>query len=165
MDGNCSIYTLAGIPMLLSALRCLLIELNSGMLSQKEVVSPKKLAESTNDIHLIIRSYNLPEDLKISLRYLSELGNEIIHPTHKPTGTKNNTPSYLKIIREKGLLQSTGGSSDYIWISQLQSHKLFEWAFEQIASTVDLLLSQHEVRDYMANDISESYDRFRNVAF
>lgn len=33
VDGNCSIYTWAGIPMLFSALRCLLVELNEGSLT------------------------------------------------------------------------------------------------------------------------------------
>ncbi len=165
VDGNCSIYTLSGIPMLFSALRCLLVELNMGMHSQKQIVSSGNIATSANDVYLIVNNYKLPKDLKEELRYLAEIRNEIIHPSHMPTGTDDNTPLYLNIVKEKGLLQSTGGSSDYTWISQLQSHKLFQWAFEIIASTTDLLLKQHEVSKYIHDGISESYGRFRSVDF
>jgi len=126
-DGNCSIYTLSGIPMLFSAIRCLIIELNSSMYTRKIIVHIEDIAKSGNDIRLIIDNYKLPEDLKHDLQYLIELRNEIIHPSHKPAGTNNNVPSYLEGIQEKALLQSTGGSSDYTWISQLQSHKLFKF--------------------------------------
>jgi len=165
IDGNCSVYTLSGIPMLFSAIRCLMIELNSNMYSKIIIVSPEDLANSGNDIRLIINNYELPENLKNNLEYLIELRNEIIHPSHKPVGTNDNVPSYLKIIQKKGLLQSTGDSSDYIWVAQLQSHKLFEWSFEKIASMVDLLLKQHEVDEDISNDISKSYGKFREVAF
>ena len=159
-DKNCSVYTLAGIPMLLSALRCLLIELNSNMHSQMRIIPSEDLAKSANDIQLVIDNYKLHEDLKSNLKYLIELRHEIIHPSHKPTGTRNNTPSYLSAIREKGLLQSTGEPFDYIWTSQLLSHKLFRWAFEQITNTVKLLLSQHEVGEDIANGIYESYSKY-----
>ena len=163
IDGNCSIYAPSGIPMLFSALRCLLIELNSGMFSQERVIPSNRLANSPNDIHLILEFYELPEELKNRLRTLSEVRNEIIHPSHMPEVTKNNTPAYLSVLKENEILQSTGEDSDYIWISQLQSHRLFRWAFENISATVKLLLERHKVNVELANGILESYDRYKTM--
>lgn len=162
-DNNCSIYTAAGIPMLLSALRCLLIELNSDMYSNVKILCLDDLANSANDIKLVINNYDLSDSLKEDLMVFVELRNEIIHPSHKPTDTNNNTPSYLSSIRDKGLLQSTGEASDYVWISQLQSHRLFEWSFGRIADTVKLLLCKHKVQEDISKGIYESYIKYQRV--
>ncbi|MBI3045225.1 MAG: hypothetical protein HYY78_20620 [Betaproteobacteria bacterium] len=161
-DGNCSIYALAGVPLLFSALRCLLIELNAGM----HTASPPRqqvltdLASSPNDIKVILSHYSVPTDLQRRLELLVEVRHEIVHPAHRPGSDKHNTPAYLAPLRSAGLLQSTGSDSDYIWIGQLQSHKLFRWAFETVKLTVEILLTAHGVRGFMGDGLRASYSKY-----
>ncbi|MDB5531749.1 MAG: hypothetical protein JWO28_64 [Hyphomicrobiales bacterium] len=164
-DGNSSMYALAGIPILFSALRCLLIELN-GLLSAP---SPRTeqvlvaLANGANDVQTILKHYSVPVELQERLELLLEVRHKILHPAHRPGPEKHNTPSYLFTLRTAGLLQSTGRDVDYIWISQLQSHKLFRWAFETVRSTVDLLLNSHAVASIIADGFRDSYSRFEGL--
>lgn len=163
-DGNQSIYALAGIPMLFSALRCLLVELNDGFLSNghsnREVL--EKLAMQSNDVKVIVECYpQMPADLCADLKLLLEIRHEIIHPSHRPGPEKNNTPSYLFSLRLAGLLQSTERETDYTWMGQLQSHKLFRWAFDTVAQTVEVLLRAHD--SYALDGILESYSRYKAI--
>ncbi len=157
IDGNCSPYTLAGVPMLFSALRCLLIELNSGMWGEPHQAVLDDLAERFNDVKPIVKHYPIPEDLQRHLGLLLQVRHEILHPAHRPGGEADNTPGYLRPLRELKVLQSTGEETDYPWISQLKSHRLFEWSFETIRSTVDLLLREHHVEPSQARDLMASY--------
>ena len=63
-DGNCSVYALAGIPMLLSAMRCLLIELNADISLTGRVNHAllRDLASSSNDIKIILNHYPLRQN-------------------------------------------------------------------------------------------------------
>lgn len=137
-DGNVSIYTLAGIPMMFSALRALLIEANAGIYGNgKDENKLKVLAGPKNEIDFVIEYYSLPDDLSENISIVYEIRNEIVHPAHMPAGTKTETPDYLKILRDLDLLQ------DGVWLSQLQSHKLFIWAMEVIESTAKIILLEH----------------------
>ena len=60
-----------------------------------------------------------------------EIRNEIIHPVPLPTGTPDNWPDYLRRVKSKGLLSTTGKpNSDYVMLGQIASHKLFMWAID-----------------------------------
>jgi len=163
-DGNISPYTLAGIPMLFSAFRCLLIELNAGIgLSGKKQEILKTLAGSPNDIAVFVNSYQPTDDLRHDLELLYEVRNEIIHPSHLPAGTPLNTPNYLSALRERGLLQSADRpDSDYIWLSQLQSHRLFHWSFKVIEAAAIAVLK--DAPSWMADGYRESYGRYKGIA-
>jgi hypothetical protein len=166
VDGNCSIYTLAGIPILFSALRCLLIELNDGMLtdSPPNKTNLAKLAESANDVCAIAECYpTFPPELRGKLELLIHVRHEIIHPAHRPAAEKNNTPGYLVPLRKAGLLQSTGKDIDYVWLSQLQSHGLFQWAFDIVRNTIDALLRLHKVPSDVAAGILQAYSRYQTI--
>lgn len=166
VDGNCSVYTWAGIPMLFSALRCLLIELNSGMLtaSQPNAAILDKLAESPNDVCVIVECYpTFPPELREKLELLLDVRHEIIHPAHRPGPEKTNTPGYLVSLRTAGVLQSTGNEIDYTWLSQLQSHRLFQWAFDVMRNTADALLRIHNVPSYELIGILRSYSKYESV--
>lgn len=163
-DGNVSPYVLAGIPLLFSAFRCLLIELNamseqSG--GKQEILN--SLANSPNDISVFAESYQTAADLRQNLELLYEVRNEIIHPSHRPAGTPLNTPNYLAALRERGLLQSSGGAnSDYIWLDQLQSYRLFHWAFEVIEAAAIAALK--DAPSWMAEGYRESYGHYKDIA-
>jgi hypothetical protein len=163
-DGNCSIYALAGIPPLFSALRCLLIELNAGLFGDEVRESIlEELASTSNDIHVMVRLYPIPGELRRNLEILVQLRHEIVHPAHRPGPEPNNTPEYMSSLREAGLLQSTGKETDYTWISQLQSHRLFRWAFEVIRDTVVVLMQAHDVNDWIASWFVSTYSKYLTV--
>lgn len=160
-DGNCSVYALAGIPMLLSALRCLLLELNAGMYGPVEsgdILS--QLADKANDVQVVCSNSSVSSELQVRLAPLIEVRHEIVHPAHRPGMEPSNTPTYLKALRDAGLLQSTGTEADYDWLAQLQSHRLFGWAFETVRMTVDVLLAKHVMPPFVAEGLRSSYSRF-----
>jgi hypothetical protein len=163
-DGNVCPYVLAGIPMLLAAVRCLLIELASGMFGNTHDQSRlKALATSDNDIEYAISRYPVPKALAEDMRLLVQIRHELLHPSHRPSGTPDNTPSYLEDLRQRNLLQSTGKIPDYVWIDQLKSHRLFRWACITVEELVDILLTSHSVATNTAEDIRGSYRAIRTV--
>ena len=151
-DGNFSPYTLAGVPTLLAAFRCLLIEVNDGVLT--DLVSREdalaSLAKSRNEISFLEDWYTIPAELLADLRLLQEVRNEIVHPSHRPGPEADNTPTYLRSLKDRGLLQSTGKEADYIWIGQLQSHRLFRWAWQQLDEAVNIVLREHGAVAHLA---------------
>lgn len=165
IDGNSSIYTLAGIPVLFSALRCLLVELNSGIFGNlaDDRQALDELANSASEVRLIVRRYELPDAIRGRLALLEQVRHEILHPAHRPGEEESGTPAYLNTLKEQGLLQTTGHESDYTWITQLQSHKLFRWAFETIAETVMLLLQRHSASAFALQGLAQTYGRFRSL--
>jgi len=98
-------------------------------------------------------------------KLLYEVRNEIIHPTHMPSGTLNNTPSSMSILREMNLLNSTMKSdSDYIWIDQLKSHKLFYWAFSVIEEVVTVILRKHySIEDNWYSEHLKTYATYKMI--
>ncbi len=163
VDGNCSMYALAGIPMLFSALRCLLIELNAGTMYTGTLVSPEvqqELAATGSDVRFILQHYSVPLDLRNRLQLLEQIRHEILHPSHRPSGDAGNTPVYLRQLRDEHLLQSTGKDTDYIWLEQLKSHRLFRWAFETVRETAELLLQTHEVQPFITSLLLASYAQY-----
>lgn len=165
IDGNCSPYPLAGIPILCSTLRALLIEGNSGMYGAgKNLDLLSKLAGSVNEIAIFSEQYSISRSLREQLTLLSEVRNEIVHPSHMPVGTSHGTPSYLILLRKSGLLQSTGCEvGDYTWIAQLQSHRLFEHAFKTVEESASIILERHHVSVESRSSHIESYARYKSV--
>src|SRR5206468_5175226 len=141
----CSPYALSGLPILLSALRAMLIEANSGMhgLGQNGNAL-KELGATANEGLLLAKKYGLSEEQSSRLSLLYEVRNEIVHPAHMPAGTPHGTPVGMLRLRELGLLQSTSNDNgDYTWISQVQSHRLFRWAFSVIEEVATIILKEH----------------------
>src|SRR5574341_74851 len=159
LDGNCSVYALAGIPMLLSALRCLLIELNSDLwlTGRANQALLADLATSSSDIRVILTHYTILPELRERLELLVQVRHEILHPAHRPSGDTGNTPAYLQPLREASLLQSTGEKADYIWLEQLKSHRLFRWAFQTVRETVAILVEAHQLPVFAAAGLIASY--------
>jgi len=163
-DGNVSLYPLAGIPLLVSTLRAVLIEANAGMYGlDGSATDMSHLAQDPNEVKFICDKYLVNQStLAENLTVLYEVRNEIVHPAHKPAGTKDNTPINMAQLRERGLLQSTGkADADYTWIEQLQSHRLFRWSFETVGQIAEQVLTQHCAFDHISSSRIESYQRYR----
>ncbi len=152
--------------MLWSALRCLLLELNAGLyvwnFRQENRKVLAAMAGTASDLQVIIEHYPILEPLASELHVLYEVRHEIVHPATRPGPEADHTPAYLRTLRERGLLMSTRQETDYAWISQLQSHRLFRWAFETVADTVDVLLAHHDVpHEHMP--IRDTYREYRTI--
>ena len=163
-DGNVSPYPLAGVPLLFSALRALLIECNSGMFGKALAgnASLHRLCNDANELPLLREQYRFTNE---HLPLLYEVRNEIVHPAHRPVGTENNTPPYIVPLREFGVLQSRGegSESDYGWSAQLQSHKLFRWACEQVAHAAACVIDAHHSDVEFAELHKTTCFRFRQL--
>jgi hypothetical protein len=133
-DGNLSPYTLAAIPMLFSAVRCFAIEYENYF---SENVDALEKLKTGSDFAAILDIYKIQGSLLHEASLLWEIRNEIIHPVHRPTGTKDNWPDSLREIKDMGLLQSSGSPDhDYIMMAQLESHRLFGYACGVIREVV-----------------------------
>ena len=150
--------------MLFSALRCLLIELNDGMYGGPiRTGILRELADSGNDVGVLVEHYPIPAELQHQLQLLLQIRHEILHPSHRPSGEKSNTPAYLQPLRDERLLQSTEQESDHIWLAQLQSHKLFTWAFETVRYTVDILIRDHAMTGLASDGLQASYSEYETL--
>jgi hypothetical protein len=125
-DQNCSGFVYAGMPLLLSAVHSFIIEYE-GMLNLQPL---SHALTAPNGLAVLLESrYCVSGDLLDDLRDMIEIRNEIIHPVPLPVGTPDNWPDYLRHVKERGLLCTTGDpNADFIMFSQIRSHKLFQWA-------------------------------------
>jgi hypothetical protein len=157
IDGNCSSHALAGIPMLFAALRALLIEVNAGPPGSTR--NDTALAQLDGpDLPVLFTHYEIPSDLRTNLELLHEVRNEIVHPTHIAGLTPHGTPAYLSVLRQSRLLQSTGNDqADYAWISQLKSHALFGFTFDNIETAARIILTKHQADEELREFQLESY--------
>ena len=147
-DGNASAYAYAGIPLLFSALRAFLIECNSGIYGDAaDAEALSILAEAPNELGLLRKKYLLDGTLLENVCLLYEVRNEISHPSPRPTGTKDSTPDYLRSLKKLGVLQTTGKENrDYVWMHQLQSHRLFGYTFRKIIELLEKIIENHTLR-------------------
>jgi hypothetical protein len=124
-DKNHSRFVYAGIPLLLAAVWSFAIEYEGSM-----NVGPVRTNLATDPLVKVLKTqYNVSGSLLEDLQDLVEIRNEILHPVPLPTGTPDNWPNYLRRVKLKGLLSSTGvPNADYIMLSQIASHRLFVWA-------------------------------------
>lgn len=126
-DKNNSRFVYAGIPLLLAAVWSFAIEyegiMNLGLVPTELSAEPL--------VSVLETRYNVSGKLLEDLRDLVELRNEILHPVPLPTGTPDNWPDYLRRVKWKGLLSSTGDpNADFIMFGQIASHRLFAWAVD-----------------------------------
>jgi hypothetical protein len=123
IDGNWSRYVYAGLPMLLAALQAFVVEYERMSYPGR---TSKILDINSSEFKT---TYRIDGPLLQDFEALSELRNEIIHPAHLPTGSKDNWPDYLRHVKSAGLLNTTNDpDSDYTMFPQMGSHKLFTWA-------------------------------------
>jgi len=155
-DGNCSRFAYCGIPMLLSAIRCLVIEYESFRELKSDIL--EKMT-GTGDLLSVLDHYNVPEPLRTEVHELIEIRNEIIHPAHLPSGTPDNWPNYLRGIKERGLLQSSGNpSADYILLDQIASHRLFTWACRVTRDLAKIIIESSSEKAESFRGFVDSYE-------
>ena len=159
-------YVFAGLPILFAALRALLIECNSGIYGgDRSPAVLEELAKAPNELNVLRSTYAVPTELAEDLALLYEIRNEVVHPSHRPTGTPDLTPEYLRSLKTRGYLVTTGvADADYTWLAQLQSHALFRFSFTLIEQTAKLILERHRVQSsgFCCLNLA-SYHRFKEV--
>lgn len=154
-DKNHSRFVYAGLPLLLAAAWSFAIEYES-MLALGSL--PPEL--STNSlVDLMQNRFGVAGDLLRDLRDLMEIRNEILHPVPLPTGTRDNWPDYLRHIKQKGLLTTSGDSkSDYLMLPQIASHRLFRWA-------VDVTKELYRAIVFSNNEKAQMFHRYLEPNF
>jgi hypothetical protein len=156
LDGNCSPYTLSAIPLLMSSIRCLVVEYAS--FPPVDSVVLKALTKPA-DFEMVLDHYGIEGPLRTDALLLQETRNEIVHPAHRPSGTQDNWPDYLRTLKERGLLQSTGSSkSDYIFFSQIQSHRLLIWSWQTVRDIAERILRSDLAKAPVLGDFLGNYD-------
>jgi hypothetical protein len=142
-DKNHSRYVYAGIPLLLAAVQSFAVEYE-GMLSLEPL--PTELSADSL-ARLMETRYGVSGSNLEDLRDLIEIRNEIIHPVPLPAGTADNWPAYLRRIKQKGLLSSTGKpDSDYIMLGQIASHRLFKWAIAVTKNLYAVIIASNSAK-------------------
>jgi len=142
--------------MLLSSIRCLVVEYAS---YPPVDASTLRALTKPADFAMILKRYGIEDPLRSDALLLEEVRNEIIHPAHRASGTPDNWPDYLRALKERGLLQSTGRShSDYIFFSQLQSHRLFSWSWQITRDIVKRILESDPKKVVALGGFLMNYD-------
>jgi hypothetical protein len=146
--------------MLLSSLRCLAVEYASFLPFDADALD--ELA-APDDFGKMLTRYRVEEPLRSEALLLQEVRNEIIHPVHRPTGTSDNCPDYLRPLKSQGLLQSTGKvDSDYIFLSQLQSHRLLKWACRVTGDLAAKVIQSNPAKIAAFGGFIENYNSLRS---
>ena len=126
-DKNSSGFVYAGIPLLLAAVWSFAVEYEG--IQRTGGLPPELSGDSLTK--LMETRYGVSGDLLDDLRDLMEIRNEILHPVPLPTGTPDNWPDYLRRVKQKGLLTTSGAPNcDYVMLGQIASHRLFVWAVD-----------------------------------
>jgi hypothetical protein len=128
--GNRSPYALAAIPLLFSALRCTMVECASYPPRDESVLG---ILSGNEDFAKMLARYDVREPLLTDATLLHEVRHEILHPAE-----------YLRPLKQRGLLQSTGREVDYDFISQLWSHRLFTWSCRVVRDLAEHVLRSDE---------------------
>lgn len=152
-DKNNSRFVYAGIPLLLAAVWSFAIEYE-GMLNLGSM--PPELAG--NSLADLMRTrYAVSGDLLRNLQDLIEIRNEILHPVPLPTGTQDNWPDYLRHVKQKGLLNTSGDvQSDYVMLGQIASHTLFRWAVDVTKRLYDAIVFSNAAKAPMFESFLDS---------
>jgi hypothetical protein len=139
-------FVYAGIPLLLAAAHSFAIEYEGIM--NLGPVPPELFLNSF--VKIMEARYGVSGGLLQDLKDLVEIRNEIIHPVPLPVGTPDNWPDYLRRIKKKGLLTTTGDpNADYILLAQISSHKLFAWAVEVTKGLYAAIISSNSAKMQM----------------
>lgn len=141
----------------------MLIEANSGMYGKGiDQDALNKLSDTASEVSFLAKKYRLSEEQRSHLALLYDTRNEIIHPSHMPAGRSHETPVNMMRLRELGLLQSMDAEGgDYTWITQLQSHKLFQNAFTAMENVATIVLKEHHTEGDTLTLHMQSYTRYR----
>ena len=103
--------------------------------------------------------YGISGDLLENFNDLIELRNEIIRPARAPTGTPDNWPAYPARVKKLGVLESTGAADHgYVLLSQIASHRLFEWAVRVVRSLYKAVLQSDPQRTSFFAPYLSSFD-------
>lgn len=142
-DRNNSRFVYAGIPLLLGSTYSFAIEYE-GFMNLCPV--PTELIKD-NLVRIMKERYGVSGDLLQDLRDLVQIRHEIIHPIPLPVGTRDNWPNYLRRVKEKGLLNTSGDpNADYILLGQIASHRLFTWAVEVTKSLYVAIINSNPAK-------------------
>lgn len=157
-DGNITTYSLAIIPMLFSAFRCFIIETASFIDLDQKLLNKQT---SGSDFVKTLKHFNINKKLLKDSELLQHIRHEIMHPANMPTGTDDNLPDYLRVLKENALLNST---KNYDLLEQICSLKLIAWACTLMSEVVDQIVLTCEVDTSRHYHMKTMAINFSNIA-
>jgi hypothetical protein len=129
--------------MLLAALQALVVECDF-------ILTPTPTAPCDITTDAFRSVYGINPDLWEDFRLLREIRNEIVHPAHAPCGEPDNWPKYLKEVKSRGLLNTTGApDGDHTMLGQMASVRLMEWALATIRQLYEVVIDKDPSRPAM----------------
>ena len=134
-------WVYAGLPVLIAGVEAFLIE-HQHMLRDNSL---DKYIAGVNDVRKVLTLYPLPEELRLDMDALVEVRNQIAHPSHVPFGAAE-WPDSIKWLRDRKVLDGNMPQSGTEALALLASHKLFAWAVERCAETLDVVASSDPER-------------------
>jgi hypothetical protein len=144
-------WVYAGIPMLVTGVEAFLIE-HQRILNQ----NPNRSTIAGDDpIRDVLLLYSLPDDLRDDMSALIEIRNQIVHPSPVPFGSYY-WPASLERLRSQGVLDGRTPQSGADVLSILASHRLFEWAVEKCARTLDVISASDQDRAWMFHSLADN---------
>jgi hypothetical protein len=137
-------WVYAGLPVLISGVEAFLIE-HQQMLNDSSGI---QTLAGVDPIREVLKLYPLPDDLRRDLDALIEIRNLIVHPAQVPFG-KAEWPDSLQRLRERKVLDGNIPQSGTHALALLENHRLFAWAVERCAETLDVVADSDPERSLM----------------
>jgi hypothetical protein len=143
---NCKNYVpVFTIPMLFSFLRSFSIEVENFReleYGYKSSLLIKLESSSSNDALLICGYYHIPKEIIKKMELLTQIRNEIIHPSPYPENG-SNLPEYLYKLKELNILWEP---SSYFLVHNILdyfcSHELLKWGVTIVLDISEIMLQQ-----------------------
>jgi hypothetical protein len=137
-------WVYAGLPVLVAGVEAFLIE-HQHLL--KESSSIQTLA-GVDPVREVLKLYPLTDELQQDLEALIEIRNQIVHPSSVPF-RKPEWPESLQRLRDRGVLDGDAPQSGMHALALLASHRVFEWAVERCAETLDVIADSDPARSWL----------------
>lgn len=146
---NRSVWVYAGLPVLLAGFESFLIE-HQHLLTDSSGLT---VLAGVDPVKEVLRLYPLPDELQGDIAALIAIRNQIVHPSPLPFG-KPEWPVSLKRLHDLKVIDGNVPESGSNALALLCSHKVFEWAVERCAQTLDIVADSDPDRERMFHEIA-----------
>jgi hypothetical protein len=142
-------WVYAGLPMLIAGFEGFLIEHQHLLKENREL----QTFAGIHDLSKVLKLYPLPDDLRRDMEALIELRNQILHPSPVPFG-EPGWPDSLERLRLHKVLDGNTPQSGADVLALLANHRVFIWAVEKCAETLDVVTASDADRSWMFRQLA-----------
>lgn len=145
-----SVWVYAGLPVLLAGVEAFVIEHQHILKDSSRLI----LLAGVDPLKEVLKLYPIANDLRTDIEALIEIRNQIVHPSPVPFG-KPEWPGSLERLHALGVIAGNAPESGANALAMLGSHRVFEWAVERCAQTLDVVADSDPDREWMFHRIAE----------